>query len=315
MKKFLMFAALSAVLCVATTSCDEEDDDKGGDNYVVPTEESDFDGERLISVGSDGDYTNFSYNDDGSLRQITYNNDKLTFDYTNGTITFSDNISAQKASFTTNKKGYITELSQSGTEEDSKWTVSYRFQYNGSDHLTNVAVNDVYTDLSTKEKETTDITWKLTWNGDLLSSVKINGSDNEGKWGENITFTYTDAAENRYMQYTNNVITAIDLDGNIEDPMYVGLFGKGPSKYPSEIKTEDTYEQEYYTDFITYDLNSKGLVERETSDSGDGYSWAVDYTYDSLSQSYAPAADNKAGVGRKHHRDSRNHTSLFGRKK
>lgn len=294
------------------TSCgDDEDDiiqedDKGG-GFVTKTEAGDFDGTHLTAVGNGGYYTYFRYNSDGSLRLIEDDYEKIVFDYTNGTATFIDGTSEQKAHFTTNQKGYITELSNSGSDEDGNWDVVYKFQYNSSDHLTNVAFNEVYTYLATKE--TTDVTWKFTWNGDLLSNVEVNGTDNEERWSSNLNFTYTDATDNRYMQYTDEVIGEIDLDGGIEVCMYVGLFGKGPSKYPSKI------EGDYDDAYITYDLNSKGLVERENVDYGDKYNYTIEFSYDNLSKDSAPVADNKAGVGRKRHMNNRNNISLWGRKK
>lgn len=292
------------------TSCDDgEDDDKGG-GFVTQTESGDFDGTHLTAVGSNGYYTNFVYNSDGSLRQIESEGDKIIFDYKAGTATFSEGSFSSKARFTTNKKGYITKLSNSGSEEEGNWTVTYQFQYSSSDHLTNVSCNQVYTDLTTKEKEITDITWELTWNGDLLSYVEINGIDSEDSWSANCNFTYTDAADNRYMQYTNAVVDYIDIDSGLEDMMYVGLFGKGPSKYPSKIGEEIDHVD------ITYDLNSKGLVERENihyNYSEDDY--IVDFLYDNLSKAAISVADNKAGVGRKHHINSRNKISLWRKNK
>ena len=39
-----------------------------------------------------------------------------------------------------------------------------------------------------------------------------------------------------YASIPEGIIDAIDFDGEIESPMFVGLLGKGPSKYPSAIE-------------------------------------------------------------------------------
>lgn len=73
--KFLMIAAVCATFGFGIASCNDDDDDNG---VVVPSPEvSDFGGNRLVSVGG----TNFSYNTDGTLRQIEEYGNKLVFDY------------------------------------------------------------------------------------------------------------------------------------------------------------------------------------------------------------------------------------------
>lgn len=321
MKKFLLMAAISAALCTTAVSCGDDDDDvKGG---VVPSPSiSDFDGVRLLSVG---EYTSFNYNSDGTLHQVINNGDKLTFDYGKGIITFSGDGVQQEAKFTTNAKGYITSLSASGTDEDGddkyQYNTTYKFQYNSSDHLTNVVLKEVYTYNNTNYNEVEDVTWNLTWNGDLLAKVDINGTSvgngETEKWNSVAEYTYNNALDNRYMQYTGTVIDEIDLDGDIEAPIFVGVLGKGPAKYPSKIVNleDDGYSIEYVLEYI---LNSKGLVERETCTSKDIYeenTLSNNYVYTSFSKATSYGDDTNSRSVKPRHRDGRKHISLFGRRK
>lgn len=313
-KGWLTCLAMMAMSMGFLTSCSKEEEDlDSGEGSVTQTDTSNFDGTHLIAIGNGGDYdTHFNYNADGSIHQIVMYATKVVFDYTTGTVTFIDSTDELKGNFTTNEKGYITELSQSGSDEYDDYSVVWKFQYNSSGHLTNAAYNDVVISHATNEKETTDVTWEFTWNGDLLSSIKTDGFDGYERWGGITNFSYTDAVENRYMQYTDAVINFIDFDGDLEEFMYVGLFGKSSSKYPSKIENEWKYAH------ITYELNSKGLVERERAgyNGDDSFDASpTEYLYDGIPKASAPAADNKVGVDKKRHMDSRNHISPFRRKK
>lgn len=310
--KFLMIAAVCATFGFGIASCNDDDDDNG---IVVPSPEvSDFGGNRLVSVGG----TNFSYNTDGTLRQIEEYGNKLVFDYSKSTVTGYFDGETQTATFTTDKNGYVTGLttSISGMDEgvEYKADVSWDICYNAAGHITEAALTQIYTDVSSKMTEVTDIAWKLTWNGDLLTAREATGKteysngEEPERWNSKVIFSYDNAIENRYMQYTEGIIDAIDFDGDIESPMFVGLLGKGPSKYPSEIENiEDQYsEKEVYE----YTLNDKGLLEREKNTYLD-YSNYIDYTYSSGSRATVPAAGSESVKPMR----NRRHISLFGRSK
>ena len=320
-----MYAALSAALCTVATSCDSDDDgNEGGGSVVPPTEASNFGGERLTSVSNDYGYNiTFSYNSDGSLRQVNDDDSKIIFDYSKGILTFSDDDTHQEARFTTNDKGYITgfSCSQSYNDEGSKYEskVSYQFKYNGGGHLISVICNEEETYRGSKD--VTDITWSLSWNGDLLTTVDIKGSyksPSEGiddKWSTVNDFTYDQAPDNNYMQYTNAIIDAIDLDGDIEAPMFAGILGKGPSKYPTKIVTNCTDDEDTSTEEQSYDINAKGLVETEYGHQYDGYGeydWSVSYGYGSASK-VASRSNGKSVDKIIRHGNPRNHVSLFKR--
>lgn len=270
-----------------------------------------------MSIGED---TRFSYNSDGTLRQIVDYGSTLTFDYEKGIMTFSEDDVVQEAKFTTNSKGYITGFSTSGSEEDEdvtyNYSVSYKFEYNGSDHITSATVNEVSINSVTKEKTYEyNVTWKFFWNGDLLSKVEVTGEDRdiEGtyNWSSIHTYGYEGSLENRYMQYTDGIAGEIDIDSSVEPAMCVGLFGKGPAKYPVKISGDSEMEFEYK-------LNSKGLVETETSiykSEDDDYIATTNYSYGSYSRAESVNAGSGPQRVKAQRGDSRNHVSLFRRAK
>lgn len=314
--KYLMIAAI-AVLGVAVSSCDD-DDDKGG--VVARPEISDFGGERLMSAGN----IHFSYNSDGTLRQVEEYGDKIIFDYSKGILTFSDEEVTQVCRFTTNNKGYITSIRLSYVEDegDSKYQIegSYQFQYDAYDHLTVASYNSVSTDLASKEQYEENASWKLTWNAGLLSKVETKGSsrsdDYNENWSSTVTLAYDNAPDNRYMQYSAGVVESIDLDSDIESPMLAGVLGKGPTKYPTASVEEIVETQSSYTENFVYEytLNAKGLVERE-AETYYGEPYIVDYTYSSDSKAKSPCVGSRSAVVKKHRTGNRHHMGLFGRRK
>lgn len=316
-----MYAALSAALCTVATSCDSDDDgNEGGGSVVPPTEASNFGGERLTSAGD----VTFIYNSDGSLRQVNDGGSKIVFDYSKGLVTFTEGDFTQQTRFTTNDKGYITSLSGSGTENDGEskyqWELSYQFKYNGNGHLISVITNETDTYMNTGEKETTDITCDILWNGNLISTVETTGTykgnGESEKWSKLSDYTYTDAPDNCYKQYTSAIMNAIDIDGDIEAPMLAGIMGKGPSKYPVIITSRND-ANEVSTLEISYDLNSKGLVTTENClyhDEYGEYDWSVSYGYGSASK-VASRSNGKSVDKIIRHGNPRNHVSLFKRMK
>lgn len=314
--KYLMIAAI-AVLGVTVSSCDD-DDDKGG--VAARPEISDFGGERLVSAGD----VHFSYNSDGTLRQVEEYGDKILFDYSKGTLTFSDEEVTQVCRFTTNNKGYITSIILSFVEDegDSKYQLegSYQFQYDAYDHLTAASYNSVSTDLASKERYEENRTWKLTWNAGLLSKVDEKGSsrsdDYNENWSSTVTLSYDNALDNRYMQYSNGVVESIGIDSDIESPILAGVLGKGPTKYPTASVEEIVETQSSYTENFVYEytLNAKGLVERE-AETYYGEPYIVDYTYSSDSKAKSPCVGSRSAVVKKHRVGRRHNMGLFGRRK
>lgn len=317
MRKFIWIAALTAALGATMVSCGDDGD------IVASTEVSDFGGERLMSIGED---TRFSYNSDGTLRQIVDYGSTLTFDYEKGIMTFREDDVIQEAKFTTNSKGYITGFSISQITEDwdedededatYNYSLSYEFEYNGSDHITRASYKEVSVNAVTKEKKYEyNVTWKFFWNGDLLSKVEVTGEDRdiEGtyNWSSIHTYSYAGALENRYMQYTDGIAGEIDIDSSVEPAMCVGLFGKGPAKYPVKVSSDREMEFEYK-------LNSKGLVDTETSiykSEDDDYIATTNYSYGSHSRAESVNGGSGPQRVKAQRGDSRNHVSLFRRAK
>lgn len=306
---------MTAALCATMVSCGDDGD------IVASTEVSDFGGERLMSIGED---TRFSYNSDGTLRQIVDYGSTLTFDYEKGIMTISEDEVNQEVKFTTNSKGYITSISTTEDVDDEEdddatynYSLSYEFEYNGSDHITRASYKEVSVNAVTKEKKYEyNVTWKFFWNGDLLSKVEVTGEDRdiEGtyNWSSIHAYSYEGSLENRYMQYTDGIACDVDFDSSVEPAMCVGLFGKGPAKYPVKISGDREMEFEYK-------LNSKGLVETETSiyksEDDDDYIATTNYSYGSHSRAESVNAGSGPQRVKAQRGDSRNHASLFRRAK
>ena len=77
MKKIVWLAALTVALCATVASCGDDEPDNGA-NVTASAEVSDFGGERLISIDEGIDY---SYNSDGTLRQVKGLGLNMIFDY------------------------------------------------------------------------------------------------------------------------------------------------------------------------------------------------------------------------------------------
>lgn len=309
MKKFVWLAALTVALCATVASCGDDEPDNGG-NVTASAEVSDFGGERLMSIDEGIDY---SYNSDGTLRQVKGFGLNQIFDYRKGIILYSEGGKDQKVTFTTNSKGYITGLSSSSSEKDGyvtyNYTVSYEFEYNGADHLTYASVNQVNTDTDSQKLDEISMSWKFYWNGDLLSKVEIavqsTGIEGDDQLNYTNNFSYDESVENRYMQYTMGVVENTDLTGVVQIAMYAGLFGKGPSKYPTRV---------YGSNEINFDymINSKGLVETETlMYDGDDFSIPIDYTYGSSTKANPRNAGSASRRVKFHRADSRNNSLLI----
>ena len=100
------------------------------------------------------------------------------------------------------------------------YNVSHKFEYDSSDHITYASVNQVNTDADSHKLEEISMSWKFSWNGDLLSKVEITGQSNgiEGDDQMNYTnhYSYDESVENRFMQYTYGVVESTDLQASFK---------------------------------------------------------------------------------------------------
>ena len=283
-----MVAALSAAMCITAVSCgDDESEEPGAGNVTSSPSLSDFGGVRLSKVSYDsGDntyeyFTSFDYNSYGLLTRVVDGNDQIIFDYQKATLSFVGDDYRQDTRFTTDTKGHLTGFTFSDKDEEGYTGVlTYTFRYDDADHLLHAEYNSVSTSPEGSTSSTTIITFDFTWDGDLLTKSVCNGEESGSaytkKWKSTSTYSYTDAPDNRYMQYTSRLVSDIDLDSSIEPIMHVGMLGKGPAKYPTHIKqVRDSGTEETA---ISYILNSWGLVEVETSTSAYG-TGSTKYTY------------------------------------
>lgn len=320
-----MIAAVSAVIGFGAASCsdDDKDDDKG---LVVPSPEvSDFDGERLTSV----DYIHFSYNSNGTLRQIYYeeDDDKITIDYAKGTATFSGDGWNQVCKFTTTEKGYVSSITFSGMDDGEHLDIKYEFQYDGEGHLTKEVYNEVSTTPGSKSKYVDKSTMTLTWSAALLTNIEKNSTYEETveQDGEvntytyvnnsDITYSYDNASENPSQQYTEGLVRNFEISDGLA---YVGLCGKGPVKYPTAYVENDVQNDYSYTNNYTieYILNDKGLVEKETVRPDFEYAdvQETNYVYSSGSKAKAQSVGTKSAKAEKRRANIRKHIGLFGRR-
>lgn len=289
-----IFRLLSLMLMTSATltlaSCGDEgggsgsdsDDDFEHSGNVVPSADiCNFGGQRLKKVGESYE---FIYNTDGSIHKILDGYYDITFYYDKGVMTISCSEFTRDTHFTTNSKGYITEIRESGEDGVGTFRGVYSFKYNNADHLTYVSA-ETNTYESGEVVGTSTSTWTLTWSNELLSHIYFC-SDDWDRYGsmssqEESTYSYTDAPENIYMQYTGSIVNDIYFYDYLEALMYVGLFGKAPAYYPTKIiETEvgSTFTQD---NSYEYNLNSHGLVETEETRYDGGPSSSTKYVYSS----------------------------------
>lgn len=317
MRKFFVFAAIAAVCGVAVSCSDDENaEEPGGGNNgsstpVVPeTSPSDFGGVRLMSViDSYGYGTDFSYDANNLIKKITDGSSAVTFDFSKGTATFSESGFEQVANITNTKSGLITSVQVSDVdyEESEQFTedIKWDFQYDSGDHLVKASYVYRCKNAAGREVESETVTVTFTWNGNLLSSSNLVGVENYetgdvDNWSKSVTFEYDDALTNRYMQYTGGMISAIDLDVDVESCMFVGLLGRGSSQLPSKIiavSSSNHREEEEYN----YTIGNNGLIEVESATTVaeyGTYSWSNTYIYSDTHNPQskvlkAPKADKK----------------------
>lgn len=292
MKKYFMYA-LSMAVCVSMVSCGDDDDNEQGGGTPVHGEAvespaiSDLGGYHLIDLNGSDSYGNvyggshFNYNNAGALSEVFDGDDKMSIDYRNGTVTFTEDGESQNCALYTNSKGYVTRIIFSGYESPSEpFTVTHNFVYNSDDRLISYSCIDTGKDEGSDYRE--EQVCELTWEGDLLVRSTVRESRNGvTEWENATTFGYTDAPVNTHMQYTVSLMHNLDIDGDISAPILAGAFGKGPAKYPTSII------KEYETVANTYSINTAGLVDEESNTStysGDAGSFTQTwkYTYSKL---------------------------------
>lgn len=311
-KKIFAFA-VAAALCGISVSCGSDDDDPNGPDGgnggpsagpVVPSQSpSNFGGVRLMSVLDDeyGYGSRFTYDAAGLIKTVTDDsNETYIVDFATGTVTYREYNEEEIWHITNTDSGLITSVSSTLTEHEESGVVitdvTWNFSYDSSGHLIEAVYEERGRGNSDWMKGSTTLTWS---NGLLLSAYGTYSEVYEGEsdsWTNNITFEYDNAYPNAFCQYTDEVISAIDLDGGIEPFMFVGVLGIGPNKYPTKIIDNDSQE---YSD-VQYSLNAQGLVKSEigTSHYGGGYSYSssVTYTYsdESAAQNRPAVAPSKA---------------------
>ncbi len=265
MKKFITPAVFCVVVSLAFVSCSKDDGDdpssgsKPSSSLVKETAKlSDFGGVRLIKIEGSGN-SSFEYNDEGAIVNVNNEYSELSIDYKKGIAILEERGLIQKCPIKLDKQGRLASLSYSGDEDGERTDLKYTFSYNEAGHLTKIAYHSevvggdwVFDDINV-----------YTWEGDLLTkcvntSKEMQGSDVSTDT-HSITYTYTDAADNTYMQYTKTMTDFMSVDSNFSSLLCIGIMGQGPAKYPTSITTD------YGTFDIVYTLNSRNMVEREDS--------------------------------------------------
>lgn len=349
LKKYLSIFAIAVVAGFALAGCGKDDEPNGGNGngnggtVVPPGGEGgnggggtvvanpaifDFGGHRLTRrYQGDYDYGwNYTYNEAGLLTSMFGNYDTYTISYTEGTITYIENGGYQEVTnFTTNKNGYITSLSSSGYESDDEdgdyiWQDNVTFTYDSSDRLIQAQASYKETSTSGAVIYISKDNWKLTWTNDLITKLDCDWSETDNDGTETMlskaTIIYGNNYPNIYRQFTYRMIEIFDIYGCVGDLMYVNMFGPASSQLPIRIidavtftESDGTVSSHTYTRDLSYEMNSYGLVAKETSteisEYGTTYTYNTYYDYSSSGFNAPAKRMNDAGkqpkerVGRK----------------
>lgn len=298
MKKFFAFA-VAAALCGVAVSCGGDDENTDGPetggptgpagNPVVPVQSpSDFGGVRLLSVLDDqyGYGNHYTYDAQGLIKTVSDGYQTYTVDFAHGTVTMREYDEDFVGYITNTADGIITSLNSTVTEYDDNTVettnITWNFQYDNQGHLLKALYEEHTMNAAGAETEWMKGSTTFTWsNGLLLSTYAAYTERYQGmndSWSSSISFEYDDSYPNAFCQYTDEMISMIDLDGEIEPFMFVGVLGKGPGKFPSKIIDNDNNE----TSNVDYTLRPDGLVRSEILSYDYGYgvsSSSLTYTY------------------------------------
>ena len=285
------------------TACSDDDDENGGGQPSGPVigPSGTNSGARLTSISAGwGKTTYFQYNEDGTIKRISEEEDGeeddwIAMTYNPFRIETKDNGFLKNVSF--NDDGYLTGLAfeYSESDEEEGWSETgkgdMKLTYNSNGNLTKITVTGSYSGKGDGESFSGEYTGSITysWIEGNLAKIQSTYDFGDGELStETYEFEYSDEV-NKFQQY---IIGVDDATGFSEDFAPIGWLGKWSKNYPSsctELKVEEDDEgKETYTgthSWSNFSTTSDGLLSGFNYD-GNRYT----YTYDNTAPTAKKAA-------------------------
>lgn len=292
----LVAMAMTSAMSVSFVSCDDDDDDNGSSGVGnVSALTGIIDPESGLRLKSFGEYTVY-YNNEGLYDSIAHKEDYLddyAFQYGPDKIRRTNNAFYNYVTeFDVNydKMGRMTSYESQETGEcvyfESNWTGtgSASYTYDKEGHLTSMTQSGGESGTEFGKPYTASWLEKvtLTWENGLLKEIAYEdiGLENARTWSAVYTFGYDTEYVNKYKQWVYFYV--FGQNNSIFYP-YLGLMGKGPDKLPSSViftykdklGTVGNDGTETYT--CSYEFNADGSVAKANG-------WEYTYEYASGSK-------------------------------
>ena len=282
-----------AVMSVLFIGCGDDDDDFSTDKPIDASIKT-TDG-NLLAVRQ-VERTKFYYDDSENLVGINSAH-YVSWDVLGSELTDNEGTTIR---LRLNGNGLITEAvvqvdisEEDGSYEKSDMKVS--FSYNSSNQLTGYSCHSSYEEFFADEDwyeiDEGKASLTCTWRDNCLvkAVIQSSGTDKEGEskskmydypWTDTQTMEYEYGTQENVIRQMPRILGGyiIDLEECFEDLSYLGLFGAGPSYFPSRMSDEwkETYVyyedgkkiqkdegSKTYTYSMSYSLNSNGTIRTE----------------------------------------------------
>lgn len=265
-----------------------------------------------VRVQSAGGVT-FNYDENGKLTSFGSGDNYAEFSGNSFTYTSSDEEdgSTTTVNIALNQQNIISAVSYKYYEKEEDGGVeseegAFSFTYNGSNQLTSVKANGVYSETETDEVDngnfslSVDLTWS---NGNLVSAKSVDtesGSGYEIKDGQRENFVYSEtettdytitygSEQNGAKQFPYVIVDEVLYFGDIAIFNALGLLGVGPVNLPTglsytetEVDVEngksDTRENNYSYNY-KFDMNNNGTIATEYIQYQNSTSWSTAFSY------------------------------------
>ena len=319
------------------TACSDDDDENGGGQPSGPVigPSGTNSGARLTSISADwGKTTYFQYNEDGTIKRISEEEDGeeddwIAMTYNPFRMETSEYGFLKNVSF--NDDGYLTGLAfeYSESDEEEGWSETgkgdMKLTYNSNGNPTKITFTGSYRGKEDGESFSGQYTASITYSWKEGNLAKIQSTYNDFEDGESwrhtetYEFEYSDEV-NKFQQYIIGVDDANDFSEYFAP---IGWLGKWSKNYPSsctvldvEEGPEGKYENTYTRSWSNFSTTSDGLLS--------GYKYnrtEYTYTYDNTAPTAKKAAakqtlDNNASSPRtkKMSRHHLRHARMLNRK-
>lgn len=311
--KVMAFTMMALITTAGFIACGDDDENKDNGRPERPErpdggpeggqesgQEGGQEGERVLVTAITG--TSYTYNDNGTLKSFTVDNEEYVF---NGSVlNIEDEDGAMSFTLSNNFVSKVT-LRYSGPDEEGQienynYTINYSYSNN---QLTSckVSITGDYLIEGAKITYSGNTNVKYTWsNGNLTKCVadasttyKYAGQSLGYNSKDNYTISYG-SQSNKYKQfpyYMAAELTSLDNVGGILG--VAGLFGMGPSNLPKLI-TDEWSEESDFSDpdsgteeyEMSFSLNNNGAIsiEKMVGES------SISYTYDNRTRAAIQSA-------------------------